>query len=265
MFGKYAWGVKGAAAATAISQAIASLFLGATLLRKRLLTLSKTVPLTGEKRKTVLTTIFKANVSMMAKQGSLLGAWAYCTAQATRLGASHVAAHQIALSVWLVVALMLSSNAVGAQILASQYFRKSRQRQTPVFYSLLRYQGILAVGQGLAASIFIAVVLAPLVPTVMSADAAVQYNLRQLLPTLALQQLLVSCTLMTEALATAAQQFSFLAVGTVLATALSIWRLQGPTTVTGLWKNGITMLFVGRWATATFALLRALRVNKLRE
>lgn len=259
MFGKVAWGVKGAAAATAISQFAAAVVLGTALLRTRLVTLRKAVPLPEEKRRLVWTTIWKANASMMAKQGSLLGAWAFCTAQATRLGQAHVAAHQVALSVWLVVALMLDSNAVGAQILASRYFQPDKHRQSSTFFSLLRYQAKLALAQGVGATILITTVLAPLVPVTMGTDQVVRYHLQQLLPTLALQQILVSCTLVTEALAAATQQFTFLAVGTVAATALSVWQLQTPTTVTGLWNRGIVTLFVGRWITASLALRRALK------
>jgi len=262
MFGKVAWGIKGAAAATAYSQAAAAIVLAVALLRTRLVTLTKSVPLPIDKRRLVWTTIFKANASMMAKQGSLLTAWAFCTAQATRLGPAHVAAHQVALSVWLVVALMLDSNAVGAQILASRYFRPRAHRQSATFFSLLRYQAKLAIGQGVGATVLIATILAPLVPATMGTDKMVQYHLQQLLPTLALQQILVSCTMVTEALAAATQQFTFLAVGTVLATVLSIWQLQTPTSVTGLWNKGIVTLFLGRWVTASLALWSALRVKK---
>ena len=169
-----------------------------------------------------------------------------------------MAAHQVALSVWLVVALMLDSNAVGAQILASRHFR-IKQPPSSTLKSLLRYQAKLAIGQGLAATALVLAVLAPLVPVTMASDAAVRFHLQQLMPTLAWQQMLVSCTLMTEALAAATQQFTFLAVGTIGATVLSIWQLQGPTTVTGLWNRGIVTLFLGRWLTASLALGRALR------
>ena len=152
---------------------------------------------------------------------------------------------------------MLDSNAVGAQILASRHY----QRNQPVsfaFVSLLRYQAKLAIGQGLAATAIVMTVLVPFVPLAMTSDSTVRFHLQQLLPTLAWQQLLVSCTLVTEALAAATQQFTFLAVGTIGATVMSIWQLQGPTTVTGLWNRGIISLFVGRWLTASLALWRAL-------
>lgn len=169
-----------------------------------------------------------------------------------------MAAHQVALSLWLLVALTLDSNAVAAQILASRHYKGP----STTFRSLLRFQAQLAVGQGLLATFLISTVLAPFIPHVMGTDAAVRGHLQQLMPALAGQQLLVSCTLVTEALATATQQFTFLAVGTVLATVLSIWQLQTPTTVAGLWNRGIVTLFAGRWLTATLALARALRSRK---
>jgi MATE family multidrug resistance protein len=257
MFGKHAWGVRGAAAATALSQLGAVIVLTVSLFRQGLVGFQRRVSLSPKMRAQVLATIFRANFSMIAKQGSLLGAWAYCTARATRLGPAHVAAHQVALSVWLVVALALDSNAIGAQILASRHFSPTIVKQSKSFFSLLRYQAKLAVGQGVLASIIIATVLTPLVPMAMGTDSLVKYHLQQLMPALALQQVLVSCCLVTEALAAATQQFTFLATGTILATALSVWQLSTPTTVTGLWNKGIVSLFLGRFVTALLAIKRA--------
>jgi putative MATE family efflux protein len=263
MFGRIGWGVRGAAAATAVSQVGATLLLVTFLVRRGHLR-RKTAALSKPKRRQVLKTIFQANLAMMAKQGSLLLGWAYVSAQATRLGAAHVAAHQVALSVWLVLALILDSNAVGAQVLLSRHYQNyGRDRET--VYSLLRYQLKLAVGQGLVAMLVIHSFLAPWVPTAFATDAAVCGHLQSLMPTLAGQQLLVSLTLVVEALATATQQFPLLATGTMLSTALAIFRIRTPTTVTGLWNSGIVTLFAGRLVTATVALGIALKWPRLEK
>eukprot|EP00594_Rhizosolenia_setigera_P003244 CAMPEP_0178951622 /NCGR_PEP_ID=MMETSP0789-20121207/7334_1 /TAXON_ID=3005 /ORGANISM="Rhizosolenia setigera, Strain CCMP 1694" /LENGTH=250 /DNA_ID=CAMNT_0020632527 /DNA_START=1114 /DNA_END=1866 /DNA_ORIENTATION=+ len=62
---------------------------------------------------------------MMLKQGSLLLAWSYATAKATRIGLSHVAAHQVALSLWLIFALIQDGVAVSGQVLMSQIYYSS--------------------------------------------------------------------------------------------------------------------------------------------
>ena len=86
MFGPIvAWGVKGAAAATAVSQLAATVVLVRALQRRGLWPFGQgsskttTTKISKPQRRRVYTTIAKANLSMMAKQGSLLGAWAYCT------------------------------------------------------------------------------------------------------------------------------------------------------------------------------------------
>ena len=54
---------------------------------------------------------------MLGKQGSLLLGWAYVTARATRIGHDRVAAHQVALSFWLIFAFLLDGAAISAQVL----------------------------------------------------------------------------------------------------------------------------------------------------
>eukprot|EP00535_Pseudo-nitzschia_heimii_P011603 CAMPEP_0197197448 /NCGR_PEP_ID=MMETSP1423-20130617/32872_1 /TAXON_ID=476441 /ORGANISM="Pseudo-nitzschia heimii, Strain UNC1101" /LENGTH=488 /DNA_ID=CAMNT_0042651269 /DNA_START=108 /DNA_END=1572 /DNA_ORIENTATION=- len=125
-------GVRGAAAATAAAQAAAfSVYLW--FLRRRRMMLpqagddddddakspsSSTSPKTSKRR--VIRTILGANLTMICKQGSLLLAWAYATAKATRIGAAHVAAHQVALSCWLVFALLQDGAGVAAQVLLTK-------------------------------------------------------------------------------------------------------------------------------------------------
>ncbi len=65
-------------------------------------------------------TIIQANLAMSWKQGSLLLAWAHDTARATRIGSARIAAHQVTLSVWLFLALILDGAAVAAQVLISR-------------------------------------------------------------------------------------------------------------------------------------------------
>eukprot|EP00957_Ditylum_brightwellii_P210611 15365175-Ditylum_brightwellii.AAC.2 len=56
---------------------------------------------------------------MFTKQGLLLVGWAYATRRAAQLGPDHVVAHQVALSLWLVFALIMDGVAVAAQVIMS--------------------------------------------------------------------------------------------------------------------------------------------------
>ena len=72
------------------------------------------------RKRTIATAILRANAAMMAKQGSLLLGWAYATSHTTRMGHDVVALHQMTLSVWLVVALMLEGSRVAAHVLMTK-------------------------------------------------------------------------------------------------------------------------------------------------
>ena len=115
--------VAGASAATVVSQVGAATVYWVYLRRRNMLPRKKAVSeqeaAPKADRSKIIKNILKANLAMMTKQGSLLLAWAYATAKATRIGHYHVAAHQIALSFWLLFAFILDGTAVSAQVLVS--------------------------------------------------------------------------------------------------------------------------------------------------
>jgi Na+-driven multidrug efflux pump len=292
IFNPVHWGVRGAAAATAISQVGAVFVYGWKLVQNKMLpqrytslsaasaavsaattsSVSAQVPVastapsttknnadaaTLQKKKksrwVIVRTIMLANLAMLTKQGSLLLAWAVATARATRMGAAHVAAHQVALSVWLVFALILDGTAVSAQVLSSRAYA-NRDRQA--VKSLTRYMVQFAVLQGLV-SMAVVKGMAVWVPGIFTPDPIIQGHLFKLIPCLAWQQVLVSLTLVVESLAVGANQFQTLALGTTAATVVSIWQLFQQTSVEGIWNSGIVTLFAGRLLTASYACARA--------
>ena len=242
-------GVRGAAAATALSQFGAAAVFAYYLLKRNMLPTRKSAkgqdhPNKHVDRWEVIKTIVGANLAMVCKQGSLLLAWTYATARATNIGHFHVATHQIALSFWLVFALILDSPAVSAQVLMSRslgHLKKIR--------SLTAYMVKFAIAQGLATTGLI-LAAGPFIPRIFTSDATIANLLHNLMPHLAWQQLLVSITLVAESLAIGGNQFRLLAVGTTLSTILSMWQLRHSTTVVSIWSRGIVTLFVGRLTTS---------------
>lgn len=260
--------VGGAAAATAISQVAAASVYWVFLRKRRMLPQKKNAAqgkaLKVNKMK-IVTSILNANMAMMAKQGSLLLAWAYATARATRLGHYHVGAHQVALSFWLVFALILDGTAVSAQVLMSRCNAEYESNAVPetdkrngrprrAIHSLTRYMTIFSMLQGLVstAAIF---VLGRAAPAVFTTDPMIRTYLKDLIPHLAWQQLLVSMTLVMEALAVGGNRFRLLAGGTVVSTYIAMVALRGATSIVDIWSNGIVALFLGRLATATIGVL----------
>jgi Na+-driven multidrug efflux pump len=187
---------------------------------------------------------------MFAKQGSLLLAWTYATARATRLGHSHVAAHQVALSFWLIFALILDGAAVSAQVLMGR-----AKGDAPQVQSLIRYMTAFAALQGVLSTA--AILLAGnAVPRIFTPDPVIRAHLVQLMPHLAFQQILVSVTLVMESLVIGANEFNLLAIGTSISTLFALRELQQATTVVGIWSRGIVMLFAGRLLTAVIGVAR---------
>jgi putative MATE family efflux protein len=251
----FGMGVTGAAAATAVSQ-YGSMGIYLYCLQKRNLLIStQHVPSTKDsgdgihRVRHVLQTILGANLSMLTKQASLLTAWAYATAQATRLGPDHVAAHQVALSVWLILALAMEGFAVAGQILASPVAKIPHRIR-----SLTRFMWKLATAQGFLSTLILWVV-GPFIPRCFTSDPILQQHIGILIPHLAMQQLLISFTLIMESLIAGGQKFTWLAVGTVLSTGVAISAMHAATSVEQIWYQGITLLFVGRLTSAFLGLI----------
>ena len=133
-------GVRGAAAATAVSQFCAAAVFMYFLVQRSMLPGRMTSREDKEQihanRWGVVKAILGANFAMVCKQGSLLLAWAYATAHATRIGHTHVATHQIALSCWLVFALILDGAAVSAQVLMSRSLGHLQKVRSLIWYML---------------------------------------------------------------------------------------------------------------------------------
>ena len=191
---------------------------------------------------------------MIIKQGSLLFTWAYATKSATRLGAAHVAAHQVALSFWMVFAYVLDAVSVGAQVLLSK-----ARKSLPEMRSVSKYMISVAAAQGLAITLIIAG-LGPYVPSFFTQDESVIAQLKTLMPVLSLQQVLISLTFVMEALAAGGSQFSLLGIGTALSALAAVMLMRSANSVLEIWTGGVLAMFVGRLTAAT---LGVLNVNEL--
>ena len=247
--------VGGAAAATAGSQIAAMLVYMYMIYKRNMIGSRREVTSNAVKhqksprqRRNIIFTILRANTSMLIKQFSLLIAWAYATARATSIGHEHVAAHQIALSLWLVFALIQDGLAVAAQILMSRATSLRTRR------SLTTYMLKASIFQSAVCSLLL-YLLRGFVPTVFSKDPLVLEQLQRLMPVLAAFQPLVSVTLVLESLVVGGNCFTLLAVGTALATVVSMAILKKAKSVVSLWMYGLTGLFIGRLFTAVIGVV----------
>jgi Na+-driven multidrug efflux pump len=189
---------------------------------------------------------------MLSKSGCMLLFYTYATALATRMGPAHVATHQVALSFWWLVTFWLDSGSISGQLLMSQSLQDPHQAR-----SLTKYMTKYALLQGVACSVIVAVVGIYFLPSIFAiSDPAVKHLLVQLVPHLALQQIIVSLCLVFEGMAIGGNQFRFMAVGTFLAALLGVRQLSQATSVVGIWANAFTIFFSARLINAIFGVAR---------
>lgn len=233
-------GIKGAAVATALSQVCGALLYGrwlfvrglfgegrkaqGSLLRKitgrsKPSRLAKGVAKLKQQKQDIAMSILRANAAMTAKQGSLLLGWAYATSRATRLGHTVVASHQMALSIWMVVALVMEGAGVAAQVLMAREWeglllverreenvvmkkckdgsgdRSAIDKKRQTIKSLSFYMLRLSLIQGLIGSLSILALRRWSPLFILTGDPFVRQHLLEILPHIAAQMALVSVTL----------------------------------------------------------------------
>ncbi|KAL3943238.1 MAG: hypothetical protein SGBAC_002683 [Bacillariaceae sp.] len=241
-------GMTGAAVATAVSQLGAAGVFSWRLLKRKLL--PQPNDKVTVKAKEVIKSILGANLAMLTKQGSMLVFYTIATALATRMGPAHVATHQVALSLFWLATYWLDSGSISAQVLMGKS-RDNIERAT----SLTKYMAKYAVGQGVAFSVLVAGI-GRFVPGAFTADATIQSLLFQCLPYLALQQTMVSITLILEGLAVGGNQFRYMAAGTAAATVFGIKSLLRATSVVDIWSNAVNTFFGLRLLNAVIGVAR---------
>ena len=241
-------GMAGAALATAFSQ-VGGASLYAWRLWKR-----QMLPQAHDKVKVSVSNVLKkilgANAACLAKNGSMLVFYTLATAFATRMGAVHVATHQVCLSVFWLVTMWLDSGSVSAQLLMAENTESPAKAK-----SLTRYMMKFALTQGLAFSALVAGI-GKFVPSVFTSDPTVMAYISRCLPYLAFQQTLVSLCLVLEGLAAGGNQFKFLASGTAAATAAGFWQMTKATSVIDIWASAVNVFFGLRTVNALIGVIR---------
>jgi len=242
-------GMAGAAVATAVSQVGAAGVYGWRLWKRNLLPQKADQVAPGTTPR-IIKSILGANLAMLAKQGSMLVFYTMATALATRMGPMHVATHQIALSLFWLVTMWLDSGSISSQVLMGKNLNNRQKAK-----SLTKYMAKYSLAQGLAFSALVAGI-GGFVPGVFTQDAGIQSLLLKCLPHLALQQTLVSVTLILEGLAIGGNQFRYMAAGTLASTVAGIYQLQKATSVVGIWSTAVNTFFGARLLNSIIGVTR---------
>ena len=204
------YGVGASAAATVVVQIGAALvYIRAVLIPSRRLGAS-VLP-----DPSTLRTLARVGADLMVRTAALRAAFIGATVIATRLGKTEVAAHQISLEIWNLLALGLDALAIAAQAMVGRLLGAARPDEA-------RAASLRLLHLGVAAGVMIAVVVvasSPLLPGVFTQDAEVRRLSGFLLLWVAAQQPVAAVVFVLDGVLIGAGDQRFLAWAMVLASA----------------------------------------------
>jgi MATE family, multidrug efflux pump len=237
------WGLAGAAWATTVAQWLGALIFVMMFWRRReQFSLHTRWPGLG-----ALRPLLSAGRALVIRSGALLGAFTMATAVATRQGEEIVAAHQVAVQLWIFLALVVDALAIAGQALVGLHYASNR--------ALARRYARRLLWWGLAGGVLLAGIMAAgwgVLPGIFSNDSDVVREVAGVYIFIVVMQPLNAVVFVWDGIAIGATRFGFLAAATVasaLATgavliAVQLWDWGLP----GVWWALTTMMVV-RFAT----------------
>lgn len=246
------WGVAGSAWGTVVAQAVAAgLFLAAAHRR-----LPRLVPPTATEVRALLRQGWELVVRTVALGAALTAA----TAIAAHVGTATLGGHQIALQVWLLLALTLDALAVPAQVYVGAALGQARvDDAVEIGCRCLRLALIASVAVGL-----LTIALSPVLPYVFTSDPEVRHVATTALVICGLLQPFAAYAFVYDGLLLGASDFSTLRRAMLLAligfAPLAVATLVRPSIgITGVWLAlacwlaARTLLLGRRWASRGWA------------
>ena len=243
----FGWGLAGAAWATLIAQWIgAGAFLFLFLLKRRKeLQVPVIWPGWGS-----LIPLIKVGSALVARTLALAGTLLIATGVATRLGTESVAAHNVALQLWLFLALVIDALAIASQALISKYYALGKAVTAKRIARRLLWLG-LWLGLILMIGFFIG--RDPLAK-LFTNDHVVLQLVGEIFVFVAVMQPLNALVFVWDGIFMGREDFRFLALAMVIAAgaAITLLRLVIPLDwgLTGVWWSLVALMvlrFVTLW------------------
>lgn len=235
------WGLAGAATATVLAQGIGAVLFTVAMRRRRHLEWG---PVTG----VGLRPFGRVGWELAVRTGSLVATLTLAARVAAGLGTVAIAAHQVAMQLWLFLTLVHDALAIAAQSMVSlRMGTEDLAGVRAVARALLRW------GTGVGVVLALAVLaLRPVLPGWFTTDAEVAATITGLLWWVAALQLPGAWVFVWDGLFLGAGRFGFLAAATATASAVGIAVLlvvdPAGWGVGGVWA-GVAVLIVGRLVT----------------
>ncbi len=234
------WGLAGAAWATTVAQWLgAGLFIRLFWRRRDVFSLRR-----GWPDLAALQPLFGAGRALLIRSGALLSSFTLATAVATRQGDAVVAAHQVAVQLWIFLALVVDALAIAGQALIGRHFVSEREKARAYARRL--------VGWSVVAGLVLAALMAAgwaALPDLFSNDADVIAQVDGVYWFIVGMQPLNAVVFVWDGIAIGASQFVYLAAATLgagLATAAVLGAVQ-------LWGWGLAGVW---WALVVMMVVR---------
>jgi len=237
----FGWGLQGAALATLIAQWTGALWFVHLLLRSRRheLGIRPRIPRLGEMRP-----FLRIGSELALRTLALIGTMTLATAVATRIGTVQVAAHQVGMQIWLLLAMIVDSLAVAAQALVAGYRGSGDIAMARRASNRLLEWG-LASGFALGGLFYL---LAPALPRLFTDDPAVLVAVAGIYPFVVAMQPLNAIVFVWDGVFMGAERFRFLAiqmtVSALCAAAILLLVLPLNWGLTGVWWGIVALMLV---------------------
>ncbi len=223
----FGWGIAGAAVATVIAQWIGALWF---------------VRLLGSKwsgvravRRAELVAFISAGWAILIRTGALLVALTAATASAARIGSEAVAAHQVVMQIWVLLALVVDALAVAGQALVGRFVGEQDDVAIDAVVGRLAVWGVVA-GLVLAAGVL---AIGPALEPVFGLTPEVARLATGVIPLVAAMQPIGAVLFVGDGVYLGASRFSFLAkttIGAGMGAMAVLWLFDGTRNdLIGIW------------------------------
>mmetsp|Transcript_1784 Transcript_1784/g.6392 ORF Transcript_1784/g.6392 Transcript_1784/m.6392 type:complete len:505 (-) Transcript_1784:520-2034(-) len=211
----FGWGMKGAAGATTLAEWVGAFAYGSVLWKQREeLGLWPPPGMSMEQAKEMVPFV-KAGSAMLMRTLVLLGAKTYASAVCTRLGTVEIAAHQVAIQLWMLASLSNDSLAVAGQALVAVELGGGRPKEARQIADRLLQLG-LGLGVTLGAAYAVG---APALMQIFTDDPEVLASSAQIMPLVVAMQPLNAIVYVMDGILVGAGDFSYIASAMLVASA----------------------------------------------
>ena len=181
--------------------------------------------------------LIRAGSALFIRTLALVTTFTVATASAARLGVTEVAAHQVAIQVWLFLALVVDSISIAGQNLVAAHLHSSRAVARRLSNRMLAWA--FSWGAVMAVVFWI---LRDVLPGWFTSDPSVILMAASLMPFVAITQPLNSLVFVLDGIMIGAADFAFLAVAMVGAAVLSCVLLVTAGSIHGVWWAMVVLM-----------------------